>query len=97
MTDYDCWKQAAAPKAGQETAPPPDAQTLLQEIIGNVKAATENAIQLIRQAVEMMATRVDELKQSPAQRALELAIWSDKNRISADEQKRLAPLWQKYF
>ena len=97
VTDYDCWKQPAASKPGQEAVPPPDALTLLQEIIGNVKAATENAIQLIRHAVEIMATRVDELKQSPAQRALELAIWSDKNRISADEQKRLAPLWQKYF
>jgi 5'-methylthioadenosine phosphorylase len=98
VTDYDCWKQAASPKPSQEAAPPPsDALTLLQEIIGNVKAATESALKLIRRAVETMATRTDELKQSPAQRALEMAIWSDKNRISVDEQRRLAPLWQKYF
>jgi len=34
---------------------------------------------------------------SPAHRALELGIWSDKSRIDPDEVQRLAPLWMKYF
>lgn len=97
VTDYDCWKQPPAPLKPEEKSPPVDPQALLKEIIGNVQAASEKAVQLARRAVEMMATRIDDLKQSTAQRALELAIWSDKAKISPDERQRLAPLWQKYF
>jgi hypothetical protein len=34
---------------------------------------------------------------APAQRALELAIWSDKTQISRDQVELLSPLWMKYF
>ena len=93
VTDYDCWRQRP-PASGTEKM---DARSLLQEIIGHLKAASENAIQLMRATVELMATRQDELRTAPAQEALKLAIWSDKTRISPEEVQRLRPLWQKYF
>ena len=92
VTDYDCWRQSPKPHAE-----PQDPSVLLKEIIGNLQAASHNAIQLMRRAVEMMATRREELENCPARHALQLAIWSDKSRIPADEVQRLGPLWMKYF
>ena len=96
VTDYDCWRQKppTAEQARQETADP---HVLLKEIIANLDAATASAVRLIRKAVELMAARREQLQQSPARRALELAIWSDKSKIPAEEVQRLAPLWLKYF
>jgi len=101
VTDYDCWRMPpppsidAAAKDARETKP--DGHVLLKEIIANLDAATSSAVQLIRKAVELMAARRDELMQSPALRALELAIWSDKSNIPEQEVRRLGPLWIKYF
>lgn len=89
VTDYDCWKH----KPGQAA----DAAALLQEIIGNLEAATENAIRLIQRTVEAMAHRQEELLASPALQSLKLAIWSDKSRLAPEEVARLAPLWGRYF
>jgi 5'-methylthioadenosine phosphorylase len=91
VTDYDCWRSADEKKAQ-------DAQTLLQEIIGNLQAASQSAIALIKQAVAVMAERKEELMQScPAHRALELAIWSDKTKLDPQQVEKLRPLWGKYF
>jgi 5'-methylthioadenosine phosphorylase len=101
VTDYDCWRQPPPVPEGskdkdvRETKPDP--HVLLKEILANLDAATASAIQLIRKAVELMAGRRDELMQSPALQALELAIWSDKSKIPEDEVRRLGPLWIKYF
>jgi 5'-methylthioadenosine phosphorylase len=92
VTDYDCWRQPAP--AAQSNADP---AVLLKEIIGNLKAASDNGIALMKRAVELMASKQDELMQSPALRSLELAIWSDKTKIDDAEVQRLAPLWMKYF
>jgi 5'-methylthioadenosine phosphorylase len=107
VTDYDCWRnkpvtspggQATAPASGStQPATPVDPHTLLNEIIGNLKTATENAIALMKRAVELMASRREQLAQCPARRALELAIWSDKSRIDPEEVQRLKPLWMKYM
>jgi len=72
---------------------------LLKEIIGNLQAASDNAISLIRRTVTRIAERGDELglASAPAREALKLAIWSDKARIPQDEVERLGPLWMKYF
>jgi len=102
VTDFDCWRRPAGPKPGT-AAPAPeehDPAVLLKEIIANLQAATDNGIRLIRQAVARVAQSPDlqaQLAASPARRALQLAIWSDKNRIAADEVQLLAPLWMKYF
>jgi 5'-methylthioadenosine phosphorylase len=105
VTDYDCWRNLPAQTRAETaaaTAPiappkPPDPHELLNEIIGNVQAATQNAIALLKRAVELMAQRREQLASCPARRALELAIWSDKSRIDPSEVQRLGPLWVKYF
>lgn len=96
VTDYDCWRRATPGVAGQpmERAQPAD---LLREIIANLQAASDNAAALIRRALDRIARDPGELASSPALRALELAIWTDKSRIPTDRVELLAPLWMKYF
>jgi len=84
-TDYDCWK---APDPGKPH------QQLLEEIIGNLKQASTNAIELIKHALRDVSALETE---SSAASALQLGIWSDKSKISQEEVERLAPLWGKYF
>jgi len=85
-TDYDCWR-AHEPGASK--------QELLSEIIGNLQAATENAMQLIRAALRRL--RNSPPPPSPAHNALELAIWSDKGKIDPAVLKRLGPLVSRYL
>jgi 5'-methylthioadenosine phosphorylase len=85
-TDYDCWKPHAA---SLEQA------KLIEEILGNVKAATQNAIDLLRRAIPQVASAAD--KPCACQSALALAIWSDKARIAPAVRERLAPLIGKYL
>lgn len=99
VTDYDCWRNKVVkdPKNPAAEAAPPDAHDLLREIIGNLQAASQNAVNLMKRAVELMSQRREALLQSPAQRALELAIWSDKAQIDPAEVQRLGRLWMKYL
>jgi len=90
VTDYDCWKH----QPGRESTDPAE---LLKEILGNLKTATQNALWLVRAAVELAADRQQELLAAPAREALKLAIWSDKSRIAREEIDRLAVLWKRYF
>jgi len=96
VTDYDCWRTRPAGARG-ESGVAPGKHELLQEIMGNLQAATANAVGLIRRAVSLMAERGESLPPSPAHRALELAVWSEKSRIAPEEVKRLGPLWMRYF
>lgn len=84
-TDYDCWKPHAP-----NVAP----QTLLEEIIGHLKAATANAMTLLRAAIEEIAS--NPLPSSPIHDALKLALWTDRTRISTDQWKRYGVLLEKY-
>jgi 5'-methylthioadenosine phosphorylase len=100
VTDYDCWKKPKSPAPAADAksgAQAPPSTELLREIIANLQTATDNAIALIRGAVSRMSDRREELLTAPAQRALELAIWSDKTQISRDQVELLSPLWMKYF
>ncbi len=85
-TDYDCWR----PHPGEV-----DRLKLLEEIIGNVKAATANAIELIRRTVPEVA----KLAGTPCgcQSALAMAIFSDKAKIPQATRTSLAPLLSKYL
>jgi len=85
-TDYDCWR------------PHPqnvDQAKLIEEILANVKAATQHAIELIKRTIP----QIPALSERPCacQSALALGIWSDKNRIPAATKKSLAPLIGKYL
>jgi len=85
-TDYDCWK----PHPGDK-----DKHALMNEIIENVHAATENALKLISKAVEMIAPVLE----SPCEhhQALELGIWSDKNEITDPIHEKHELLIAKYI
>ncbi len=85
-TDYDCWK----PHPGNL-----DQAKLIEEILGNVKAATQNALELIRRAIPKIAETAD--KPCACQSSLALAIWSDKARISPETKERLKPILAKYL
>jgi len=84
VTDHDCWK----PHKGDL-----DAVHLLEEIIGHLRAATENALALIRRALPAAAAAGD----CSCQSALALAIWSDRTRIPPEVRRKLKPLVGKYL
>ena len=85
-TDYDAWRPHDADKGQHD---------LLEEIIGNLKHATANAIALIKAALaEPTPLRENDCLGSDA---LRLAIWTDKSTIPCDKVERLQPLWGRYF
>jgi 5'-methylthioadenosine phosphorylase len=94
VTDYDCWRNKPAAATGEVEK---SKDELLKEIIGNLAAATQNAMEVIRRAIRLLAERREKLPPSPAHGALKLGIWSEKGRIDREEVKRLGPLWMKYF
>ena len=94
VTDYDCWRTKPAGTGGEVEK---SKDELLKEIIGNLTAATQNAMEVIRRAIRLLAQRREQLPPSPAHSALKLGIWSEKGRIDPQEVQRLAPLWMKYF
>jgi 5'-methylthioadenosine phosphorylase len=85
-TDYDCWRTHAAHA---------DQAKLIEEILGNVKVATQNALELIRRTIPQISALAD--KPCPCQSALALAIWSDRARIPAELKEKLRPLLGKYL
>jgi len=85
-TDYDCWRPVEHVR---------DRQALLSEIIGNLNRATAHANALIDAAIRRLAA--GPLPESPAHRALELGIWSDKNQVDSALVRRLKPLIGRYF
>ena len=99
VTDYDSWKQPPSPAKDESTneAAKLNKAALLEEIIGNLQAASASAVALLKKAIELAAAEPKRLADCPATKALELAIWSDKSAIPAAEVERLAPLWIRYF
>ncbi|MCL2330072.1 MAG: S-methyl-5'-thioadenosine phosphorylase [Phycisphaerae bacterium] len=85
-TDYDCWRPHEPGKSKQ---------ALLSEIIGNLKQATDNAIELLRVALPMLAKQLDRI--NCCRSALELAIWSNKAKIPPATVNKLKPLIGKYL
>jgi 5'-methylthioadenosine phosphorylase len=86
VTDYDCWRRRLMAE---------DKVQLLEEILSNVKAATQNALNLIGQALPHVAARAGE--ECECQSALKLAIWSDRAMIPDDVSLRLSPILGKYL
>jgi len=85
-TDYDCWRPHDPSK---------DRQALLAQIMGNLKAVTANALELLRAALPVLAGQLDQ--PCPCREALALAIWSDKSRIDPAQVQRLRPIVGRYF
>ncbi len=85
-TDYDCWK----PHSGDK-----DKHLLMTEILANLNHATENAIALIDAALKNAGNLLNTTCEH--HKALELAIWSDRNRITDPTWKKLGPLIEKYI
>ena len=85
-TDYDCWRKRPDDE---------DKLRLLEEIINNVKAATQNAIALIAKAIPYVAAR--SAHPCDCQSALKLGIWSDKRMIPTDVRDRLSLIIGKYL
>jgi len=84
-TDYDCWRPPS-----HEV----DRLALLEEILGNLKSATANALELLRATLPEVG-KLDAAACGCAH-ALELAIWTDKAAIAPDVKQKLAPLIGKY-
>jgi 5'-methylthioadenosine phosphorylase len=86
VTDYDCWRERAESE---------DKMRLLDEILANVKVATQNALNLVHRAIPHVASQGG--RACACQSALELAIWSDRARITPELRARLAPITGKYL
>jgi 5'-methylthioadenosine phosphorylase len=85
VTDYDCWRPHE---------PGTSKQKLLEEIKGNLQAATANAVTLLWAAVAAFAQKP--LGASAAHSALELAIWSDRAKITPAVARKYGPLLARY-
>ena len=85
-TDYDCWR----PHALGTTK-----NALLTEIIGHVHAATANAVALVRALVADLTNEPP--GPCPCQDALELAIWTSREKISAEHVTKYGPLVARYL
>ena len=85
-TDYDCWREHKGNV---------DKHDLLSEIIGNLQAATQQAIDLITRAL----TKAETFLEEPCEhhKALELGIWTDKGHISEATREKLGLLIGKYL
>ena len=86
VTDHDCWRPRKADLDGVR---------LLEEIIANVRAATETALALIRDALPDAAS--PGAPECSCRSALALATWSDREKIPSEVRVRLAPLLGKYL
>ncbi len=82
-SDYDAWRPHDESKGKQ---------TLLQEIIANLKTATDNSLALIQALLASGEALVNE--ECPCRRSLELAVWTDPNWIDPDDKERLAVLFE---
>lgn len=86
VSDYDCWQPRAAHRAGHNK------RTLLEEIIANLQAATDNAVRLIRMVLESDCPLCCE--DCACRKSLRLAVWTDPRAINRAERKKLDILFR---
>ena len=86
VTDFDCWKPHQAGK---------NRHALLNEIIGHLKEATINAMTLMRAAIEAFA--IKPLAPSPIHVGLDLAVWTDRTKITPELAERYGVLLERYL
>jgi 5'-methylthioadenosine phosphorylase len=85
VTDYDCWKPHA---------PGTPKQQLLEEIIGHLHAATQNAVTLMRAAIGLIAAQG--APASAAHTALDLGVWTQPARQTPHVLDRYGVLLERY-
>ena len=81
--DYDCWQSHKGGKSKQ---------TLLKEIIANLQTATDNCLKLVNAILESEGELVYE--DCPCRKSLELAVWTNKDKISPADKRRLKALFE---
>ena len=82
-SDYDCWR---------EHDPNATKQALLAEIIGNLTAATNNAIELIKAVLGSDSKLCGD--NCGCRKSLELAVWSKPERINQENKNKLSILFE---
>ena len=83
ISDYDCWREPEQIKEPQE---------LLTEIIGNLNEATDNAIALIKTALNSDMILCDE--SCLCRKSLKLAVWTKPELIESKHKETLEILKQ---
>ena len=69
-----------------------DKQTLLKEIIGNLQAATNNCLELIKAVLNSEHELVGE--DCHCRKSLELAVWTEQSRIDEGNKEKLQVLFE---
>lgn len=82
-SDYDCWREEVAHT---------DKQELLAEIIGNLNAATANAIALLEKTLASDAVLSDD--ECGCRKSLEMAVWTQPDHLDAAARERLGVLFE---
>ncbi len=83
VSDYDCWRPHHVRKSKQ---------SLLQEIMANLQAATNNCLELIRAVLTGETRLVSD--DCACRKSLGLAVWTDRSQINAADRKRLEVLFE---
>jgi len=83
VSDYDCWRPHD-PSKGK--------QTLIQEIVSNLRTATDNCLRLIEAVLAVETPLVCE--DCACRKSLEMAVWTDPKQIDAARKEQLAPLFE---
>ena len=83
VSDYDCWKPHEYGK---------DKKTLLKEIIGNLAAATDNCLELLKAVLAGSETLACD--ECSCRHSLDMAVWTDKSHIDAAKMKKLHVLFE---
>lgn len=86
VTDYDCWRSSETEKSRQ---------ALLNEIIDNLKDATLHGIALMRAAIDAIAEKP--LEPCRCQTALDLAVWSNRDKLTEPLRQHYGPLLARYL
>jgi 5'-methylthioadenosine phosphorylase len=86
-SDYDCWRVVGRPQKADE-----DKQTLLKEIIANLKTATNNCLELIKAVLGSEHKLVFE--DCHCRKSLDLAVWTDESQIEPADKEKLKVLFE---
>ena len=82
-SDYDCWRPHEPGK---------NKQTLLEEIVANLKVATENCLKLIEAVLTTDRRLICET--CDCRKTLDLAVWTDRDQIDPADKEKLTVLFE---